>query len=944
MKRLAIVLLVFFLMAWPQPAHADPISTIIVAILGAVGVTVTASAVTTAIVTAIIGGIIGTGLSLAASAIFGNKQNSSGFSPIRSMSQRSRDIIDNVVGTVEYIPVVYGQAKIGGLKTYIEVKRSKLYQVITFCEGEVEEISEIQIDAVESTNSKFSGKLTSWTRLGKDDQTYISEFAALAPGWTERHRGRGLCYGAFEFKKDADLFPRIPVVTALIKGRKVYDPRDESTAWSNNPALCILDYLRNQRFGKGLIDEEIDFDSFSDAANYYELQNWRMNGFVITSQTILENLDEMLICCNSVLTYYGGKHRLVPMKTETPVFTFSPDNILGSIQLDRLGKKERKNRVDVNWLSPSNNWQSDLEIIFNEDYYAADNNVLLSMTLELPYVTNRQQAYYLGQIAIKQSRLNRKVSFKATQEALQVEIAEVVYLTWPNWGWTERKFRVNALALEPDGNITVTLEEYDEDVYSPDDVPEDQLGDSPEGFKNPFEISPPGVPDVTQTFIYDTIGNVKNQLNLSWAEPVSGFVESYQVEYKATADTDWIVVSRKAGTVAEIIDVPAGTYDIRLKAINTFGGASDYTSITVEVVNDTSLPADISNFRLVSSAFGQIVVEWDAEDMAFSGGKYVIKHHPSVDPIEAVWNSPLNYKVEVGAKERKATLLLAEGTYMIKSKNLAGIESATEARIVVDLPDNLEYPVVDTIAEHTGGFAGTKTNMEVTSEGNLVLSGADLYDSESGLFDDKPGLFDAAGGWYTSGTYVYAGSFSFSNDFHVRLEKFLSANYIDSNDMYDDREGLFDSQTGFYDGIDTNTVEITHQFRSRRDGATFSEWQSMHVNDFVAKDIEFRILVSSEFNYQNVSFEELGVLLRMKRTFRGSNYSVPNTGATITFSKAFYEVPETVVANITNPQQGDYVVIDTITRAAFNVMCYDKNDNAVARNIYYQAYGIGEQE
>ena len=34
-----------------------------------------------------------------------------------------------------------------------------------------------------------------------------------------------------------------PNISAIVKGRKVYDPRTTSTVWSDNAALCVLDYL-----------------------------------------------------------------------------------------------------------------------------------------------------------------------------------------------------------------------------------------------------------------------------------------------------------------------------------------------------------------------------------------------------------------------------------------------------------------------------------------------------------------------------------------------------------------------------------------------------------------------------------------------------------------------------------------------------------------------------
>jgi hypothetical protein len=60
-----------------------------------------------------------------------------------------------------------------------------------------------------------------------------------------------------------------PIVTARIKGKKVYDPRTGQTVFSNNAALCIRDFLTS---AYGLNDSDIDDVSFSAAANICDEQ------------------------------------------------------------------------------------------------------------------------------------------------------------------------------------------------------------------------------------------------------------------------------------------------------------------------------------------------------------------------------------------------------------------------------------------------------------------------------------------------------------------------------------------------------------------------------------------------------------------------------------------------------------------------------------------------
>lgn len=56
---------------------------------------------------------------------------------------------------------------------------------------------------------------------------------------------------ALTIQGQAQLSGGTPRVTCRVKGRKVYDPRDGTTAWSRNPALCLRDLLLSTRYGLG---------------------------------------------------------------------------------------------------------------------------------------------------------------------------------------------------------------------------------------------------------------------------------------------------------------------------------------------------------------------------------------------------------------------------------------------------------------------------------------------------------------------------------------------------------------------------------------------------------------------------------------------------------------------------------------------------------------------
>ena len=182
------------------------------------------------------------------------------------IDDQSRGALVNKQSNIEPIPVIYGQRKVGGTRVFVSTggakKNEYLYIALALCEGEVEEIGDVYINDVLSTDSKYSGLVSITKYLGTDAQTYSTLLAEADDTWGSNHRLRGVAYLAMRFKYDPDVFSSIPEVQAVVKGRKVYDPETTTTVWSNNPALCLRDYLTNARYGKGLSSSLIDDTSF----------------------------------------------------------------------------------------------------------------------------------------------------------------------------------------------------------------------------------------------------------------------------------------------------------------------------------------------------------------------------------------------------------------------------------------------------------------------------------------------------------------------------------------------------------------------------------------------------------------------------------------------------------------------------------------------------------
>ena len=195
--------------------------------------------------------------------------------PAQSFEQQTRGALVNTASTVDPIPVIYGQRRVGGTRVLTEVSGSAngyLHIVLVLCEGQISAIRNVYLDDVLSTDSRFSGLVTIEKYLGSDSQAASAALIADLPAkWTINHRLQGIAYLYLKLQWNQNAFPNgLPTITADIDGKLVYDPRDAQTKFHHNPALCVREYLTNTRYGRSIPSASIDDTLCSSSANHNE--------------------------------------------------------------------------------------------------------------------------------------------------------------------------------------------------------------------------------------------------------------------------------------------------------------------------------------------------------------------------------------------------------------------------------------------------------------------------------------------------------------------------------------------------------------------------------------------------------------------------------------------------------------------------------------------------
>ena len=836
------------------------------------------------------------------------------------------------------IPVVYGQRKIGGTRVFIEATGNNneyIHVVIAMSEGEINSFESIYLNDIISTDERFDDVLDIYTHTGANNQTADTNLVADVNNWTTNHKLQGTAYVYAKLKFDQDAYPQgLPTITADIKGVKVYDPRTSTTAWSDNPALCIRDYLTNSRYGRGIETSLIDTESFNAAANYCDesvtiggvsKNRYTCNGVVDTSQGSMDVLKKLLTACRGFLVFSGGKYKLVIDKVETAAFTFSEDNIIGAWSIKLGDKNNQFNRMRANFFNPDRAWQPDIAVVDSSTLRTQDNGLLLEKTIDLPFTSNIDRAKMITTINLNQSRQQIMCEFTATIEGLRVEVGDVVYVKHATPGWDTlnsnagKLFRVMRITLQNNDEVRIIGMEYDATAYdfgtisASDQAPNTNLPDAT------VTIAPTAI-SISES-LYDTIGSagVKARAQISWVASADIFVREYEVEYKKSADSTWIYLTTTRNLTARLNDVDPTLYDFRVRAVNSIGVSSTYTTLSnVTILGLYLPPVDVDGLSFIALG-GYAHLSWDlATDLDVrTGGKVRFRH--SNLTTGATWESSTDIGAAVAGHNTNAVLPLLSGTYMAKFVDSTGNESVnTSSFVTTTVPDIIKMNAVATSTQHPN-FTGTKTNM-VAVDSVLKFEADTLWDSFTGLMDTWD-LIDAYGGLDKSGTYEFDTYLDLGATYTSRATASVAFTAFTLGDYIDDRTTLMDTWSDF-DNIPSDVNMDLYVATTTDDPAgspTWTAWAKFTVADYSARAYKFKIIATSTDVLHQINITELSVSIDMPDRVQGENGIQTGTSKlSINYPSAFKAVPSLGIT-ITDAGSNDLLEITNETTTGFDV-------------------------
>jgi len=691
-----------------------------------------------------------------------------GFMQARNMLNKGQDILANKTSMGGKIPVIYGTRRVGAQIIYMDVNSNDsrdMYVVYALSVGECDEIigTTIELDGNPLTDSaRFrnggyigsdkissgSGSLNTVSQNGTNSlnlaggtfgtdptakyryvmnlhhgaasQTADPMLVASMSNWTSAHRLDGICYIVGHFGYDREgMWRGVPQLTVQVRGKKVFDPRDNTQTFgtvstykhSDNPALCFLDYITNDEYGKGLTSSQINMSTFTAAANVcdtqvdqpyfngsaksvtwngtsgndfinitgtgsnsiwwqnkigelmdledasgnsvldaaeikdvqrtnfydaseaysvyfndtlgstYSSQNgqsllkvkrFHCNGYIDANKNVMDNAKELLANMRGIFLYIDGKYELSIEDTGSSTFSITDNHIIAEsgISVDYGNKDKKANKVIVEFFNANKKYELDTATVLHDasPYTADDGGEVLEVKAEFPLISDPYIAYNMAKAILTRSRNQTTIQFLGTPEMYKLNVGDIVDLTYAGLGFSGKVCRVEALELQSNGLVAVSLIEYF-DVYTWEVPPQEaveELADLPSAY---------AVKAPTGLAFTDSGSSSTARPFLSWTEPTDFPDHQYRIR---------IVDSSSNKLLNRIVDqefvdldfIPVGSnYVASVSSINTLGTESDAATLTFSVSTAPVATADVKDDAITLAKVGT-----DVESAINAGG------------------------------------------------------------------------------------------------------------------------------------------------------------------------------------------------------------------------------------------------------------------------------------------------------------------------------------
>ncbi len=869
--------------------------------------------------------------------------------------------------------MIYGETRVSGVLGFAESTEDDkfLHLVILMASHEVNSIGQIYINDVAITldgngnciaPTQYANLIRINKHLGSPSQSADGDLINDSNGkWTDQHKLSGIAYMYARLEFDADSFPNgLPNISAIVQGKKLFDPRTSTTVYSTNPALAIRDYLTDNIYGFGSSSSEIDDTSFTTAANICDEnvtlsgggteKKYTINGTFESNGSPKQILENLLTSMGGSVIFSNGKFKTKAAKYVAPTVTLDENDLRGSISLQsRRSRRDNYNAVKGIFTSPTNNYvAADYPAFTSTTFQNEDNGEQIFLDLDLPYTTSSPMAQRLAKIALFRNRQQITLDMPCKLKAFQLNVGDTVSITNQRFGFSSKVFEVGEwnIVFENDANgipvmgVDLVLRELNSAVYDWD-AEEKAFQQDNTILPDPFVVT---LPTVSVSDELRVLNEEAISVLVVNASSTSARVIDFEVQAKKTTSSDYINLGKSSANLFELINVEDDAiYDVRVRSISRFS-KSPFVTNQHQIVGKTAPPQNVTNFS-INIINTEAHLSWTpVGDLDLS--HYRIRHSRDTS-TSATYANSVDLIDKVSRPANTAVVPAMTGTYFIKAVDKLGNDSLDATSSVAIIENIKDLNSVATSTQNPT-FSGAKSNV-VVIDNKLKLGTSVLFDATAGNFDSTGGLFDGGGGTVaSSGTYDFDNYIDVGAVYTSRVTANVTVERIDYGVQFDDATGNFDDREGLFDG-DANEFGNTNvelQIATTEDdpsgSPTYTDFRKFFVGDYKARAFKFRAILTTTDSEATPGVSALSVTVDMPDRVIADNDIVSGAGSkAITFNPNFKGL-QGVGISAQNLASGDYYVITSKSVSGFTITFYNSSNSAVSRTFDYVAKGFGE--
>jgi len=888
---------------------------------------------------------------------------------------------------------IYGKTRVGGNIVYAETTNNNdfIHIIYVLAGHEINSITKVFFDETEvpltqdgsdsngvarlfpSSGNTFEGNVRIKKHLGTSTQLADADLVSDITDWTTDHRLRGKAYLYVRLNFDNDVFPSgIPNITCEVEGKKVFDPRDSSTAFSSNPALCIRDYLTDTTYGLSCGTSEIDDTNFIASANTCDEtvtldsgteKRFTCNGTFETSQTPKNILENFLSTVGGNLIYSNGLFKLKPAIYSSPSVTLDESNLRSALEINtRVSKKELFNAVKGIYSEPANLYQpQDYPFLTSSTFETEDNSERIFADINFPFTTSSRTCQRLAKIQLQKARQQITTVATFDLKAFQLEVGDTVQITNSRMGFSSKTFEVTGWRFETQNDdegapglvIGCELRETASAVYdfSTSDYSSITSGKTTT-LTSARQVSPPSAITLTDELVAYNDGTVIVKMVIVLTAPSDQFTEMFEVEVKQLTDADgnsvtddFKLIGRGKRTRYEFLNViDKAQYQVRARGVNIFGVTSSSITATRTIIGLIDPPSDVSNFAC-NIVGKEAHLSFDPiPDLDLS--HYRINYSPLTTGAE--WQNSIVLVKKLSRPGTSIVVPAKTGTYLIKAVDKLGNVSINASSVVTQITTIGDF--TDLIENNQNpNFTGATTDTVITvlEDGSkaIILKGNQLFDDVTGNFDSITStLFDGGSNAQvkSSGNYAFSDTIDAGSIVTTQITATLTQEVVDRARIFDFVSGDFDDQPSNFDGDANTNCASELQIAVSNDNSTFSTFQDFTIGDYTGRYFKFRVLLTSDNNTATPIVTAVGVKLQLESFTVTQNDQVSGTSTkSVTYPRAFTLLDSIgITLSIQDMASGDKYAISNKSKTGFDIAFQNSGGTGISRTFDYIAKGV----